>query len=194
MFASVLNNDKYYCEHLTTSEKNLQDIQNFSVKHANGEGLANYVKNSALYDEADGVMRTYFVRDNVSHELVGYFSLKAGLVSLNEGNSGRVADFDTLPGVEVANFAVNNSYCQKHSAAKGIGFIIFADFIKPLIKKAAELVGVKVIYIFALPFEELISHYEKYGFRRLNSQSEIELHKRLKPRYDSECIFMFIML
>ena len=69
--------------------------------------------------------------------------------------------------------------------------IFFADFIKPLIKKAAELVGVKVIYIFALPFDELIKHYEKYGFRRLNSQSEIELHKRLKPEYDQSCIFMY---
>ena len=46
--------------------------------------MERYLKEEALADEADGLMRTYLVRHGVTGELVGYFSLKAGLVALNE--------------------------------------------------------------------------------------------------------------
>ncbi len=77
---------------------------------------------------------------------------------------------------------------------RGTGLIIFSDFIVPVIKKASKSVGVKIIYIFALPFERLIHRYREYGFLRLDSVSEDELHKRLKPNYDENCIFMFQQL
>jgi len=190
----ILKNDTFYCEHLGASKNDFQDIQNFSVKDVRGEGLADYLKNTAIDDENSGIMRTYFVRDNSSSEFVGYFSLKAGLISFNEGGTGTVADFDTLPGIELANFAVNNAYISKHPKLKGIGFTIFTDFIKPFVKNIATLVGVKIIYIFALPFDGLIKQYGRYGFNRLPAEQEDELHRRLKPRYDSECIFMYQML
>ena len=139
-------------------------------------------------------MRTYFVRDNSSSEFVGYFSLKAGLISFNEGGTGSIADFDTLPGVELANFAVNGVYANKHPKLKCLGFRIFNDFIVPIVEKVSESVGVKIIYIFALPFDGLIRQYGRYGFNRLPAEQEDELHRRLKPRYDSECIFMYQML
>ena len=69
-------------------------------------------------------MRTYVVRDNFSSELVGYFSLKAGLISVNEVHTEGETTFDTIPGVEVANFAVNNTYLQKHKEMRGTGLII----------------------------------------------------------------------
>lgn len=50
----------------------------------NGEGLREYIQYYAISDENAGTMRTYIVRDNYSSELVGYFSLKAGLISMNE--------------------------------------------------------------------------------------------------------------
>ena len=190
----ILKNDAFYCDHLGTSKNDIADIQNFSVKDVRGEGLANYLKNIAVDDENNGVMRTYLARDNHSSELVGYFSLKAGLISFNEDSTGVVSDFDTLPGVELANFAVNNAYVSKHPKLKGIGFTIFTDFIKPFVKDIAKLLGVKFIYIFALPFERLIKQYGRYGFQRLDPKHEVELHRRLKPRYDSECIFMYQML
>ena len=139
-------------------------------------------------------MRTYIVRDNFSSELVGYFSVKAGLISVNEVHTEDEETFDTIPGVEIANFAVNDTYLQRHSELKGTGLIIFNDFIVPVIQEASKNVGVKIIYIFALPFERLINRYREYGFLRLDSVSEDELHKRLKPNYDENCIFMFQQL
>lgn len=61
-----------------------KDNQNFTVRNQKGAGLVNYIQHLAFQDEEDGIMRIYIVRDNQSSEMVGYFSLKAGLISLNE--------------------------------------------------------------------------------------------------------------
>lgn len=187
----MLRNNAFFCEHLGASVNDERDIQNFSVKDSRGEGLLNYIKNFAFEDEARKRMRTYLVRANASSEIVGYFSLKAGLISFNEGNPNEIANFDTLPGIELANFAVNNEYLKKNPDAKGLGLLIFNDFILPIVEDVSNRIGAEVLYIFALPFEGLIKQYGRYGFRRLDPKHEAELHKRLKPRYDSECIFMY---
>ena len=113
----VLQNDAFYCVHLGAFENDQQDILSFSVKDSRGEGLVDYLQNFAFDDEAKGHMRTYLVRENSTSELVGYFSLKAGLVS-----------------------------------------------------------------------------FKQYGFKRFEPDHEADLHRRLKPSYDDECIFMYQML
>ena len=149
-------------------------------------------------------MRTYLVRDNVTDECVGYFSLKAGLISMNEieveiedsetGEHKIVREFDTLPGVELANFAVNSSYINAYPYLKGVGYVIFTEFIIPMIEEAAKYIGVKMVYLFALPHDRLIGRYQRYGFRRLPEEQENDLHRRLKPRYDESCRFMYLLL
>ena len=52
----------------------------------------------------------------------------------------------------------------------------------------------KFIYIFALPYEGLIQRYGQYGFKRFEPGHEADLHRRLKPSYDDECIFMYQIL
>jgi len=187
----ILQNKLFYCGHIDGSQNELQDISEFTVRTQNGYGLVNYLQKFAWQDEVEGMMRTYTVRDFHSSELAGYFSLKAGLISINETTTENGVTFDTIPGIEIANFAVNYGYLEKHSELEGVGLIIFNDFIIPIIQDIAKSVGVKIVYIFALPFKGLIDHYRKYGFSRLDSASEYELHKRLKPRYDETCVFMF---
>ena len=187
----VLQNDLFCCSHLGAAERDLKDIMSFSVKDANGEGLVTYLRYMAFPEEDTGIMRTYLVRDRYSSELAGYFSLKAGLISVNEVHTENVQTFDTIPGVELANFAVNDNYHKQHPELKGIGLIIFNEFIVPIIQKVSENIGIRIIYLFALPFDRLIERYHDYGFLRLDKSSEDELHKRLKPNYDEDCIFMF---
>ena len=190
----MLRNNIFYCDHLGASERDSQDVLDFSVGDRRGEGLVSYLQQFALQDEQEGNMRTYLVRENRSAELVGYFSLKAGLVSFNEQSSGNEAGFDTLPGVEIANFAINERYIRRNPNSKGVGLSLFNDFIVPVIEDVSRQIGVKFIYLFALPFEGLIQRYGQYGFMRFEAARESEIHKRLKPRYDSECIFMYQML
>ena len=194
MRKEILQNELFYCSHLGDTENDENDIMLFSVKVKNGDGLAEYLRYLAFPEEEAGIMRTYLVRDVFSSELVPYFSLKAGLISINEIHTEEGVTFDTIPGVELANFAINEIYHKTHPDLKGIGLIIFNDFIVPIIQNAAESIAVKIIYIFALPSERLIKRYRDYGFLRLDSASEDELHKRLKPNYDENCIFMFQQL
>ena len=167
------------------------EIREFSVRYKEGEGLVNYLYGYAENDEQNNVMRTYIVRDNKTNELVGYFSLKAGMISINEQKIEEKEYFDTRPGIELANFAVNDTYVSKHEEVRGCGISIFNGLIIPIVFDVAEKIGVKMIYIFSLPIESLMARYSKYGFKRLTSKQEEELHKRLKPNYDEGCIFMY---
>lgn len=194
MHDRILQNDLFFCCHLGDSDNDEADIMLFSVKDQNGAGLVEYLRYLAFPEEEAGVMRSYLIRDNFSSELVGYFSVKAGLISVNELHTEDNVSFDTIPGVEIANFAINDAYQKNHPNLKGLGLIIFNDFIVPIIQKAAKEIGIRIIYIFALPFERLIKRYRDYGFLRLDSVSEDELHKRLKPNYDEDCIFMYQLL
>ena len=213
MLKGRLQSELFYCNHIGVSENDERDIMNFTVRDKKGAGLLDYIQHFAFLDEDNGTMRTYVVRDNRSSELAGFFSLKAGLISYNEHevtvldestgeavideNTGERKTrhvFDTLPGVELADFAVNQTYINNHPDLKGVGLVIYNRFILPIIRQASESIGIKILYIFALPYDELIARYEKYGFSRLEKELEAELHKRLKPEYDESCTFMYRML
>ena len=124
---------KLVCHHLGMNKQDLADIEAFEIVHPEtGRGLELYLKQQAMLDERSSVMRTYLVRFKPSGELVGYFSLKAGLVSVNEETISGKVTFDTMPGVELANFAINNVFLQKHDA-KGLGYLLFSKLIVPFI-------------------------------------------------------------
>lgn len=200
-----LRSDMFYIEHLDPdSSEDIQAIDSFTVDAPEGQGLSAYLKEYSCAEELDRSMRTYLVRDIITDECVGYFALKAGLISLNEievevedtetGEHTTVKEFDTLPGVELANFAVNSSCISAYPYLKGVGHVIFTEFIIPMIEQAAQYVGVKMVYIYALPYDKLISRYQRYGFSRLPETEENDLHRRLKPRYDESCKFMYLLL
>ena len=197
MKKGLISDADYYCDHISASDG--ADIACFEVYDPErAYGLEDYIKNYALEDEQAGVMRTYIVRDHDSDELVGYFSIKAGMVSLNERKEIDVSTgteriyFDTMPGIEIADFAVNDVYRRNHDGIDGLGLLIFYDFILKIVRKIANDLGVKFLYIYALPYKSLITRYsEYYHFSRLPDKLEDELHKRLKPHYDDKCIFMY---
>ncbi len=122
-----------------------------------------------------------------------FFPLKAGLISLNEENTQEGVVFDTIPGVELANFAINAPFAQKHDI-KGLGYMLFSELIMPLVKEHAKTLGIYMIYLYSLPYDKLMQTYENNGFCRLPSKAEEQLHQRLKPTYDKSCIFMYQLL
>ena len=180
----------FYCQQLLETE-DLEDVlDTFQVKEESGQGLAVYLKEHAINDEITGEARTYLVRDKENHELVGYFSVKAGMVSINERISWFKPTFDSVPGVELSNFAVNSSYREAHEEYEGLGKIIFSYFILPIVKEVSQRIGVYLLYIFALPYKRLIENYKEMNFVRLSAFDEYFIHRRIKPRYDKNCIFM----
>ena len=187
-------NENLTCHHLGMKKLDFADVMAFEVSHPEtGRGLELYLKQQAWQDEQSGLMRSYLVRFIPTKECVGYFSLKAGLVSINEDITQDVVSFDTVPAVELANLAVNRTFVQKHNA-KGLGYMMFSELIVPFVKEHAKTLGICMLYLFALPFPKLIQAYKSYGFKRLTAKEENLLHQRLKPNYDASCIFMYRLL
>lgn len=187
-------NEFFYCEHLTDSEEHKRLIDSFKTIRAEGAGLEYYLKCAAIEDELSDVARTYLVRDVDSGELVAYFTLKAGSITVNEKRRFLATNFDSIPGIELTNFAVNGSYKEVHREMSGIGHIVLYYFVKPMLQEVAGMIGANIFYIFALPYKALLKHYMKMNFVRLDKKTEKKLHRRMKPRYDERCIFMYQLI
>lgn len=184
-----IETDLFTYEHFFHSQKNLEDIKNFSVGK-NAEGLESFIKSQAEENERLNADRTYLVRDKITGELAAYFTLRAGTIVLQSG----AESFSTLPGIELSNFAVNQSYKTIHSDMNRIGASVFLNFIIPIAKYVSDFIGVNSLYIFALPYEKLIDYYQSLGFSRFPDSYETFLHSHIKPEYDEKCIFMFRQL
>ena len=186
---AVIETKHLYCTHL--SDADVSEIKNFSVVNKEGIGVEKFIRFNSYIHEDTNLDRSYLIRVKATDELVAYFSLRAGFVAL-DNTSGNEDSFDSIPGVEISNFAINKHYRQKHPKTKGIGKVIFENIIKPIIGETAKLIGVRIIYIFALPKDKLLSYYHgAFDFARLSEEQENKMHNRIRPAYDKDCIFMY---
>ena len=187
-----IENPLYYYEHILDNPQNIETIKDFAIADRKGFGLELYLKETAAFDEEHLLNSTYLVKDKKSHDIVGYFSLKTGLFTVESPTIEGY--FDTIPSVELSNFAVNALYRANHPEVKQIGEILFRSFILPTVQHIQNFVAVKALYIYALPEDKLISHYQKLGFSRLDHEEEKFVHSHVKPKYDADCIFMYQIL
>lgn len=180
--------------HITKDD--LDNLINFEPAHEKSGFLASYIKRAAFEEESANRMRTFIVKDVSTEEIIGYFSLKAGMLSRDVPENVSIdEEFYTLPGIELANFAVNGAYKKNHPEARGLGTLLFRGYILPIVQSVSKFIGVYALYIFALPNPSLIDHYNKeFGFNRLPAEEELHLHNRIKPHYDKDCIFMYLVL
>lgn len=185
-----IKTETFYYQHLFDSEDNIQSIRNFSVSQKSGKGLEEYLKVLSASEEDDNIARTYLVKDNETHEVASYFTLKSGLFTLELSEN----QFYTVPSIELSNFAINSSYRNQHPELSEIGKTTFREFILPLTRFIQTFLGAKALYIFALPEDKLIEHYEEMGFSRLSKEKEKYVHSHVKPKYDEGCIFMYQIL
>jgi len=183
---SVYDTPKLSVEHLFDSPENIKLISSFTVSN-NAYGLEAYLKNVAADDERENKARTYLVKDKTTGELVCFFSLRSGLITIQSTDDA----FDTTPAIELSNFATNASYRQNHKQVLSVGRYVFEMFILPITRCMAKYVGVNSLYIYALPNDKLIEHYSIMGFTRLPEDQEQFVQQHVKPKYDEGCIFMY---
>ena len=197
MYIVPIETDHFVYEHLFETEENLTEILSFEVDKPTGKGLEFYLKNMAEYEERKRSNRTYLVRDKKTKEIAGYFSLRTGLFTLDSGREKESDDditFYSVPSIELSNFAVNSAYRKQHPEVSKSGKDMFANFILPVAQFTAQIVGVQAMHIYALPEDDLIGHYQSFGFHRLPEEMETFVHEHVKPMYDRNCIFMYLPL
>ena len=182
----VLEDEDFECYHFSDLDESC--LKKFSIHSPTGQGLLLYLKNMAKDEEKNHFSRVYIIIKKTTKEVVAYFALRAGFVSVPiEGTT----KFDSYPGIELEAIAVNDTFRQKYSEIRGIGKMIFVDFVVPLARLAAKIIGVHTLYIFAIPEEKLIRHYESWGFVRMKEDNEDFVHQHIKPKFDDDCIFMY---
>lgn len=188
---------------MSEADKNtLQKMAEFRVRKEGGF-LANYLAyrtkageiiSPALEEERANKARTYLIEDPETGELIAYFTLKAGLVGFKKNRRFLNKAFDAMSGIEVANLAVNEAYRQAHKSLHGLGYMVFRNYILPKAEEAQRIIGVEILYIYALPRNDLINHYKEYGFAKLAPFQQKYIEKRFRPGYDKGCIFMYQIL
>lgn len=184
------------------SESDLGHMADFTVRKEGGF-LADYlayrttdgkIYSPALNDELASRARTYLVENDDTNEIIAYFTLKAGMVGIKQSRFPYTHQVDAVPGIELANFAVNTVFLQAHQNLHGVGYMIFYDYILPKVEEVRNMVGVKILYIYALPHKALIEHYHTYGFAQLLSYQQKHIERWFQPRYDKGCVFMYQIL
>ena len=162
-----------------------EQIEDFKAKE-DGYGLEVYFKEKALVEEERNETRTYVVIDSTSKQIVSYFSLRTGLITVSRGF---MRGFNTRTGIELSNFAVNDNYRHNKQIPK-IGSFVFWRFILPLVREISNYVGAEFLYIFALPHDRLMEHYKTLGFQKASGKVERFVYSHVKPAYDKSCRFM----
>lgn len=194
---TVYRNELFYCEHLVLSRETMYDVDEFKISRIEGKGLVEYLQYQAFQDEKNGAQRIYLVRDLRTDELVAYFGLKTGLISNNERkislDGKEQVVFDTVSGIELAEFAINDNYIAVHPDYKGCGVIIFNDFILRICEQVKEIVGCEILFGYSVDTEgKLLQRYlREYGFERLDPESEERVQERFRPFFDKGCVFIY---
>lgn len=182
----TVDSGDFVVEHLVDSDENRILLEQFAVGKG-ADGLEEYLKSCALDDEISGESRTYLVKDSVSRALACYFSLRTCLVPLALDDE----TFVTMPAIELSNFAVNEQYRRAQENTRKIGAYVFLEFILPIVKHVAGIVGAKWLSVYSLPEAGLMKYYESLGFRSLAPDDEAFVYSHVKPKYDDGCIFMY---
>ena len=185
----ILDTEDFLIEHLDDKQETKEQIAQFSALN-DASGLEYYLKNQALQDEKSFSARTYLIKDKITKELAAYFSLRNGLITVQAYHES----FDTIPAIELSNFAVNQNYRKNHPEIEKLGSYILNKFVLPIARTMQKYVGITSLYIYALPDEKLIEHYKTMGFTRLSKKQEKFVQNHIKPKYDEGCVFMFMTL
>lgn len=181
-----LNNQYYKISHLL--DYDLESLKSFRINNPRGAGLAVYLKKYAVANELAGISRTYIISDTKLNMPVAYFTLQTGLITVSRGFFRK---FDVITGIELTNFAVNDAYREAQDIIPKLGAYIFNKFILPIVRDISKYVGAKYLYIYALPEDKLMSHYQTMGFSYLPNKEARYVYRHVKPAYDKSCVFMW---
>lgn len=188
----------YYVVRLGNEKDHKKIIRNFEPVCYEGGNVVGYLKSGFAFYENGKNCVTYLIRDRFTKQVVAYFTLRNGSILAEDNycneNNEIISRRRAISGVELKNFAVNMSYRRKHPKVKNIGSKLFFNIIFPRIKKWSYNTGASILFIFALPYDNLINYYKRLGFEEDTNEFTDFVNEHSRPSYDNECKFMFIRM
>jgi GNAT superfamily N-acetyltransferase len=130
---------------------------NLSVFDSGEPVLDDWLRRSALNNEASGASRTYVVC--VGRKVVGYYALSAGAIAHTHA-PGRIKR--NMPGPIIPVVVLGRLAVDKAAQGKGAGTGLLQDAVLRTLQ-AAKIAGVRAILVHAIS-EAAKRFYEKYGF------------------------------
>lgn len=194
MLKFPLDNGFFTCDHLKTLEQFLlQGFEVLPVFDSNGEkitlsGLQNIIQNNLSDAENKDELRTYLIKDKETKEVACLFSLKTGsLIFDNKTDNFH----EVIPAIELAYFAFNKCYREKHPKSKGFGASFFDVFVTDIVKEIYDLAGCSYLYVFAINHTKLIKTYLDLDFEELPEAQENEVVKNISADTTEGCKFLY---
>ncbi|MBR2811417.1 MAG: hypothetical protein IKD69_08560 [Solobacterium sp.] len=209
-----LRSKPFVCTGLRDDPDNLRRVKDFVIDREEQYrdmdtiiGLEAYLRHAAWDDDYNRQTKVYVIRDERHPEMIAaYFSLKAGMVAYRDAESfiseaerehlrrQNIKSIpEALPAIELAHFAVNDSYRRvirrEGAPVKGLGAFFYPQFIYPIILEAADMIGVRLVYLYAAGDEALVAYYRSV-FRFHTLEYDLDLAP-IKPDYDQGCTFMY---
>ena len=177
-FAEMVDNVSIY----RIGSKNLNDLSAYSFDMGIANEYRTFLLKQAQPLDNLGISKTFIMIHNLTHELIGYFTLSADTIKLTpeekEISNLEEVPFMSLPAIKVGKLAINKSLSER---AKKKGYGSFA--IEMAISKAYEVLktGVACRFITVDADIEYDKNtpifYEKNGFVR--NQSKISRNNNL---------------
>jgi GNAT superfamily N-acetyltransferase len=127
--------------------------------------ISDYLRNKALNERKTGDTVSAVVIDDLTDNIVGFFSIKCSSLWVEEQPEDAI-----YPTVEVVMFAVDSRY-----QGRGIGKKVF-HFVIDHIKKLRESVGIRAITLFSTP-ESVWFYRDKFNFIELSDDMDMYVHR-----------------
>lgn len=153
--------------------KPLDKLQDRSFFDCEVEPLNDYLKKYALQNQKKDAARTY-VLINEENQIIGYYTLVFGSVSIEETTPEIVAGLGKypIPVILLARLAID-----KNEKGKGLGRALMRDALLRAIR-ASEIAGLRAFLVHARD-ESAKAFYEKLGFEP-SPHNEFHLFLKMK--------------
>lgn len=155
--------NNYYIEKLNSKH-------NLNMFSCGLSDMDDFLKNDALNQQIDNLNVTYLAM--YKNEIVGFFSLLADKIELNDIENEFDLPYSTCPAIKIGRFAVNKKY-----NSLGLGTVLL-DNLCYQIKRISEIHGVRFITVDA--------YCNVRGFYYKNEFNHLKIHNKNKLMRTSE--------
>lgn len=146
------------------SQDDFRKISDFTCTE---ESMTDFLKSEAFECDSTGEGNTYLLKDD-TNKILGYYTIKCNAIQSHDEES-IYNEYKVYPAIEIARLAIDET-----CAGKGLGSILLAYIIQKVLE-LKEQVGIKYIFLFALPSaKEFYIRRNRIGVNFLNFPDSVD--------------------